>query len=295
MQESAPTRKAEAPFDDPHADFVLQTSDNFTFHILSHIMSVASPVFRHMFVLPHPPAAEASSADYVDGKPVVHVTEDSKTMDVFLRCCYPILRPSLDISHLAAIHRAADKYDAEAVEQHVVSELSRYIQQTEHSLRAYILACHFGLRDEAKRAARQTLEMRKEDLILASFPELELVPASSFTLLLSYRLSCHRELAELFTPRWHITHPKDGLHGEEVGRPPLWRRLGEELKPSCSCDVLVGHIDYGFPSTNYVHFLDRDEDDIDDDIFYTHYWVKKWCWDYMTNVHKLSFTIMGVF
>ncbi|KAJ3544090.1 hypothetical protein NM688_g5782 [Phlebia brevispora] len=281
MQASAQARKAKAPFDDSDADIVLQTSDNVTFRIHSLLLSKVSSVFRDMLTVPHPPAtSDTSNPEYVDGMPVVRVTEDSGTMDAFLRCCYPVPNPTLYIWDFAAIYRAADKYDVEAVKQHVARELSRYIPQTDYCLFAYVLACHFGLRDKARRAARQTLEIKREDLLEPYFPELELVPASTLVHLLNYRRLCRSRLADLFTPIWHIDSPEN-----REGRPPLWELCYIESRPHCSCVVYVGAFDDSPPE------LDEDSNDRyraifgegggDEDMFDS-YWVKAWCMDYMT-------------
>ncbi|KAJ3518777.1 hypothetical protein NM688_g9392 [Phlebia brevispora] len=230
-----------------------------------------------MLAVPQPPGTDPSTAiEHLDGKPVVRVTEDGNTMDAFLRCCYPVPNPALDISQLAAVYGAGDKYDVEAVKKHAVSELSHYVSQTDDSLRAYVLACHFGLRAEARRAARQTLEMRKEDIMRPRFPELDLIQASSYTRLLNYRQECLSELAELFTVDYHIREVSDG-----DGRPPLWERYNES-GPDCHCPISRGFMYEGDPAS------DDDDDDIvndyDEDRNHTKYWIKRWCARYMNQM-----------
>ncbi|KAJ3544088.1 hypothetical protein NM688_g5779 [Phlebia brevispora] len=272
---AARSRKlAQAPFNDSDADFVLETSDKVTFRLLSHIMSRASPIFHDMLGVPHPSAADASPSDYVDGKPVVRVTEDSKIMDAFLRCCYPVPHSTLGIEQLVAVYTAGDKYAVEAVKRHVVNELSRYIPQTEHSLRAYLLACHFGLRDEMERAAKQTLEMRKDDLLHIWYPELDLIQASFFTRLLNFRQRCVDNFGGLFTPLHRLLRDiEDGK-----GRPPLWESYYYQTTPECSCAVSIGHMDGGEPLSD-----DEQDDENDDD---GKYWVKKWYLQYMKEMEE---------
>ncbi|KAJ3544091.1 hypothetical protein NM688_g5780 [Phlebia brevispora] len=279
MQDSARVQSASAPFDDPDADLVLRTSDNTTFHIHSLFMRKASPVFRDMISVPQPSIAGAEAAEYVDGKPLVRVTEDKKTMDAFLHCCYPVARPVIDISQLAAVYAAGDKYDVDAVKNHVLSELSRYTLQPRHSLGAYVLACHFGLPDEVKRAARQTLDVPKEDILFSSILELRLIPASSLTHLLRYRERCLYALSRLFTVPSHILEDHDG-----DGRIPLWERYCE-AGPDCSCDVSYGEMDGGDPhSDDEDSGYDEDAFNINDDARFSKYWVKRWCARYMNTM-----------
>ncbi|KAJ3543578.1 hypothetical protein NM688_g5839 [Phlebia brevispora] len=271
MQVNNEARYTQAPFDDPDADLILRTSDNVTFRLLSLFMSRASYVFRDMMAMPLPSTTGATAMEYVDGKPLVRVTEDGKTMDAFLRCCYPVPRPILDISQLAAMYALGDKYDVEAVKSHAVNELSRYTPQTEYSLRAYVLACHFGLADEAMRAARETLNLPKETILtLTSMPELKLIPASSLAHLLEYRQKCMDEVAKIFTPRWHLAC-------FWKGRYPLWDRYIHG-GPGCSCEISCGEVDGEDP-----HSSSEDEDDYDVDVDpkCTKFWVKRWCARYM--------------
>ncbi|KAI0037504.1 hypothetical protein FA95DRAFT_1506898, partial [Auriscalpium vulgare] len=48
------TPVAAAPFDDPHTDIILQSSDGTLFHVHKVILSLASPVFSDMLRLAQP-------------------------------------------------------------------------------------------------------------------------------------------------------------------------------------------------------------------------------------------------
>lgn len=139
-------------------------SDNIMFRLSSFIMAKASPIFKDMLTMPHPPLTVMLTPEYVDEKPIIHVMENSKVMDVFLRCCYSVPNATLNISQLVPVHHAGDKYNVEAVKKHVESELSCYIPQPDHCFCAFVIAWHLQLKDEVRRAAIQMVHLSKDDI-----------------------------------------------------------------------------------------------------------------------------------
>ena len=132
VKDKAETSIAKSPFrpgDDPTADFVLHTSDNVRFWLCKAVVARASPIFKDMFSVPHPPQDPSATnnelnSEYVDGKLVVRVTEDAAIVNVFMRCCYPVLRPVLDAAQLTTMLELSDKYDAVAVRGYARQEVA---------------------------------------------------------------------------------------------------------------------------------------------------------------------------
>ena len=74
------------------------------------MLSLASPVFRTMFTFPQPPSTEPLSP------PVVDVCESREVLDVFLRCFYPLRKPTVeDFELLEALAATAEKYETDIV------------------------------------------------------------------------------------------------------------------------------------------------------------------------------------
>ncbi|OBZ70884.1 hypothetical protein A0H81_09200 [Grifola frondosa] len=87
-----------APFDDEDADLIIRCPDGAEFWVYKSILGRASPVFKGMSTLPPPPPdvqRDPSNQDYRDGVPVVHVSEDARTMELLLTFCYPMKDPQL--------------------------------------------------------------------------------------------------------------------------------------------------------------------------------------------------------
>ncbi|KAI0630535.1 hypothetical protein C8Q77DRAFT_210881 [Trametes polyzona] len=143
---------ARPPFDNAAADTILRSSDDVVFHVHSVILAEASEVFAGMFTVPQP-TDTAESLDYADGKPIVRLEEDSRTLDDLLRFCYPIsdppLRGPLDLHRVL---KPALKYEI-----NVVIEIMKHALETGvfmWPLETWAVACSLGLEEEAERAAR---------------------------------------------------------------------------------------------------------------------------------------------
>ncbi|PSR70421.1 hypothetical protein PHLCEN_2v13672 [Hermanssonia centrifuga] len=102
----ADNHTAPAPFDQLEADTVLRTSDTVDFYVHKSILMVASSVFETMFSLPQPADAAQQS--------VIHVSEDSRTLEYLLRFCYPLVDNPVfdDLSKLEVVLESAMKYEA---------------------------------------------------------------------------------------------------------------------------------------------------------------------------------------
>ncbi|TBU33975.1 hypothetical protein BD311DRAFT_735670 [Dichomitus squalens] len=146
-QTAAPApRLASSPFDKPDADIVLRSADGVDFCVRSHILIEASPVFESILSIPQP---------QMDGRPIIDLTEDHKTLDIILRICYPIVKPdsprSLGEIELAA--KAALKYDTELPLSVLKGEL--FSLSPTNPIAVWAIGCRTGLEDVARRGAAE--------------------------------------------------------------------------------------------------------------------------------------------
>ena len=79
---------AAAPFDHAKADIILRSSDKSDFRVFKLFLSLASPFFETLFELPQPTQA-SEDQEIKDGLAVIYMPENSKTLDILLRFCYP--------------------------------------------------------------------------------------------------------------------------------------------------------------------------------------------------------------
>ncbi|KAJ8518373.1 hypothetical protein ONZ45_g4571 [Pleurotus djamor] len=133
------TPNQPSPFDRPDADIILRSSDGVEFRAHKLVLSLASPVFDDMFSMPQPkPSNEDTTL------PIVQFDEDSVTLEILLRDCYPIPdHVFTDISDLMKVLRAADKYQVDRtlsrLEQVYITLCADEINKK--PVEAYVLAC----------------------------------------------------------------------------------------------------------------------------------------------------------
>ena len=118
---------ATAPFDHAKADIILRFSDNIDFRIFELSLSLASSSFETLFKSPQP--TEASGDQEIRaGLVIVRVRESSKTLDTFLRFCYPCTLaedPKLEVlKDLVDVLEAARKCSIHTIERRVYHALS---------------------------------------------------------------------------------------------------------------------------------------------------------------------------
>ena len=128
-----------------------EPSSTHDFRVHKFILSLASPVFKDMFTLPQPPDHNRNKKPDI---PIVGISESPEVFDVILRFIYPGVEPPKvdDVSTLAALFSAADKYNIASIYPVLKESLKTFLPSD--SFRVYIIACQFGLPQEAKEAAR---------------------------------------------------------------------------------------------------------------------------------------------
>lgn len=180
---------AAAPFDHAKADIILRSSDKVDFRIFKLFLSLASPFFETLFDIPQP--AQASAEQIKDGLVVIPVTEDSKTLDVLLRFCYPCTLaddPHLEtFEHIIPVLEAAKKYALDAIERKVCHTLSNPKILEVEPFRCFAIAHRGQLREEALLAARYTLT---QPLLPSWFQEINMITATDLLVLLTYHQEC---------------------------------------------------------------------------------------------------------
>ena len=181
---------ASAPFDHAKADVILRSADGVEFRVFKLFLSLASPFFETLFDLPQAPDGDTDQ-EMKDGLAVITVSEDSKTLDHFLRFCYPSTLaedPSLEnLTDVLSMLAAARKYSLDLIETKVSQALANPKVLETDSLRCFAIARKARLKHETITAARHTL---RQPLIPGWFAEIELITASDLLSLLTYHKNC---------------------------------------------------------------------------------------------------------
>ncbi|KZT65693.1 hypothetical protein DAEQUDRAFT_513737 [Daedalea quercina L-15889] len=180
-------RYASPPFDDPHADLILRSSDRVDFRVLRGILRLASPFFASMFEIGQTCASDVSD-ELRDGCPVIPVPEDSHTLDSLLRIIYPRKDPFLDDpSKVNSVMAAALKYEMEKAIASTTATLLSFVP--EQALRIWAIAVRHGLEVEARAAADEMLGQNVPILDASFPPEMQDVHAGAYYRLLQYQRS----------------------------------------------------------------------------------------------------------
>lgn len=94
----------------------------------------------------------------MDGLPIIPVTEPSKTLDAFLRWVYPVRKlPLVELSDIADILEASQKYDAVAVTDPLHDAFLKYLDA--EPLRVFAIACRLDMESDARLAAQRATLM----------------------------------------------------------------------------------------------------------------------------------------
>lgn len=145
--------QASPPFNKQTADIVLRSVDGVDFRVHKAILAEATPVFEAMFGLPQPPT---ESFEAVDGVPILHFTEPSRTLDLLLRIIYPIPDPAFaDPEDAGLVFEAARKYDME--EAMSITQKSLLAFADADPFVVYAIAYCLRLREVTCAAAKATL------------------------------------------------------------------------------------------------------------------------------------------
>jgi hypothetical protein len=197
------TVDAASPFDRSNADLVIRSVDGVDFRVHKCILAEASPFFESMFSLPqakseaaaNTPSPAANQQELKHGHPVLPVTEDAKTVEYFLRFCYPYENPKLtNLDEVATMLSASMKYQLETLTGPLKQLLREHVDQS--PVRVYALAVRHSMEDEARAAARVSLRYTLSEIAAQVPPELFDLPSIYYQRLLSFMLQCRREFSK---------------------------------------------------------------------------------------------------
>ncbi|KAG1880571.1 hypothetical protein C8R48DRAFT_168877 [Suillus tomentosus] len=188
--------EAKAPFNNAKADIILCSSDNVYFRVFRCMLALSSPFFEAMFDLPRP-SRDHCKDEMFDGLDVIWVSENSRTLDMLLRFCYPaaVKDPGLeDINDVEQVLEAAMKYGMEDVEERVRKAMVSPSLLESNPVRVLAIACRFSLEPEARTAARYSLHHTAptHDSLAA-----EHLPHNVIQGLVAYRSRCGQEARTL--------------------------------------------------------------------------------------------------
>jgi hypothetical protein len=158
MSTSKPTN-AGAPFDNPHADVILQSSDNIDFHTFKLLLSLASDViiFEDIFTIPQP---ALGVNEMKHGVPVIPMSESSKALEMLLGFCHPDCMPALEtLDVIDDVLAAARKFEMGVVLKWARTNLLRPRFMEKQPVRAFTLACKYEMEDEETVLAKKILHM----------------------------------------------------------------------------------------------------------------------------------------
>ena len=140
-------------FKAPNADIILQSSDGVLFHNFRWILAEASPVLRDML---GPPPTNTIVPESLER---ILLPEPASTLELLLRLIYPVApQPEFTcLLTLKAVLAAALRYGVALASKTLRQALVSQNFLENETLRAYAIACQFGLDDEAKIISRATL------------------------------------------------------------------------------------------------------------------------------------------
>ncbi|KAI9441080.1 hypothetical protein BJY52DRAFT_1320684 [Lactarius psammicola] len=145
------------PFDHADANTILRSSDRVDFPVFRDILSTSSPFFKSMFSLPQP------DASILEKRPVIDMTENSKTIAVLLTFIYPVVSVATEpesLDDLIDAFVAAKKYDMAVVSHRLVQKFAESNIVRDNPIVAFCAAYSHELGDAARVAAKASLKHR---------------------------------------------------------------------------------------------------------------------------------------
>ncbi|KAF9008665.1 hypothetical protein BDZ89DRAFT_1048062 [Hymenopellis radicata] len=182
------TLPSAAPFDSiEKTDLVVRSSDGVHFFVVKAFLIYHSEFFANLL-------KDSVPQEQHKGLPMFNASEDSHTMRMVLKLCYPLGMAEDDIGDImgcAAVRSALRKYMMEDGEARYIAAVSsagyRRLMKTD-PLRCYVLGRSMRLDELARAAAKETLRLPFHDR--KAFKELALIDALDYQRLLDYFRSC---------------------------------------------------------------------------------------------------------
>ncbi|KAJ7206389.1 hypothetical protein GGX14DRAFT_643538 [Mycena pura] len=166
----------------PDADAILRSRDGADFYIHTVILSLVSPVFETMFSLPQSLPTSAI--------PIIHVQENSISLDRALRFFYPPTQPLvvtfLELQEIIEI--LVSKYDMQSLAPMVKHHLGTFI--TSHPVGVYAVAFMHGWEDVGRAAAKECLKLPLREAVSLALPEINTLTTLAYHNLPYYHSRC---------------------------------------------------------------------------------------------------------
>ena len=223
------TTSLPEPLDVSDANLIIRSSDLVNFRVHKAVLAMASPFFKDLLSLPQPPDSE-----FIDGLPVVQLTEDAELLHSLVSFLYPV--PSI-IPHscekVLYLLAACQKYDMLKAQSHIRAEVDDWCPWGflppfgNTVFRVYAIASEKGLIPEMESAARQTLDQPMTFETLGA--GLRLFQGSALRDLARFRKRCRDNL---------ITCLKSFLEVGAPGLSSIWVNCPSASKPKSSKPVL---------------------------------------------------------
>ncbi|KAJ6455351.1 hypothetical protein C8R45DRAFT_1187919 [Mycena sanguinolenta] len=182
------------------------------------LLAFGSLVFRNMFSFPAPVSEEGDAMK--DGKPIVLLTESSKTLEKLLILCYPRLSGDgfRDLDGVDGAYEAAHKYQLSGGQRQLEKVLAEPRFLGEHPHRVFAIACHHRLENIAKASALETLKLPRYVPHL-SVPEYDFISGQQLRKLEDFHFHCSESISQL------VTQLRDSADGRDVH---YWREEADE-------------------------------------------------------------------
>lgn len=177
------------------SDVILRCSDMTAvdLRIPKVFLTMASPFFATLLTPPQPQSGSESkdAPEVIDGAVVIPIEETSQTARKTLLFCFPryvAIDSFNSLEELKPVMQMASKYDMAGVLKCIGDILiePRFVESD--PMRVFALACRYGMANEAKIAARQTLRLSISERPYV--PELEYLTAGALHRLHEYYFQC---------------------------------------------------------------------------------------------------------
>ena len=242
---------ASSPFGNPDADVILRTSDVVAFRVFKIVLALASPFFKDMFSLPQHMALEDRG-----GIPIVSIPEDSGTIDLLLRFCYPVTSPRLaekEVSVIGNVLAAALKYDVRVAIESAGEALSTRAQASrKDALAAYAVACHFRLEEQTRIAARACLRWPVLGLVV---PELVLASALDYCNLLDFHTRASEAAVALFSQYDFLVNTCAAINPPSHPESSHWEHLSGSVSDTPGAGRLIIYTWWAVAKTSITESL----------------------------------------
>ncbi|KAH9177560.1 hypothetical protein EDB89DRAFT_1933293 [Lactarius sanguifluus] len=237
-------RNFGAPFDRSDSDVTLRTCDRVDFQVHKAVLGIASAAFEDMFTAPGPHGQGQV-------KQVIDLTETSKTLLHLLSVIYPMVPIVPDTAEDAlSLLSACQKYQMDFTATRIralMRACTPPLFTSENCFRAYGIASHYRLEEEALLSARLTLE--RPMTFESCGEDLQFISGADLFRLYEYRDECTevaQDHVERATDQGFRCWSKQGrFHGEELQIAPRWwaghflLRIADRPSPKTVTDRLA--------------------------------------------------------